>query len=146
MTAVLLANAASTLFMLGLTWFVQVVHYPLFATVGEDRFADYHERHSSRTTWVVLPPMTVELLSSLYLAFNPPNGQGELALAGAVLAVSIWALTALAAAPTHGRIGRIGLNADILSSLLLISWVRTLAWTAHGVVVVLMLASVIDLS
>ena len=32
----LLLHAAATLFMTGLIWFVQVVHYPLFARVGED--------------------------------------------------------------------------------------------------------------
>jgi hypothetical protein len=37
--AVLLTCVASTLFMTGLSWFVQVVHYPLFAAVGPDAFA-----------------------------------------------------------------------------------------------------------
>jgi hypothetical protein len=144
MTAVLLANAVSTFFMLGLTWFVQVVHYPLFPMVGTDRFAGYHERHSGLTTWVVLPPMTVELASSIMLAVEPPSGESGLAVAGAVLAVSIWALTALAAAPAHGRIGRTGLDGDSLRFLLRISWVRTIAWTAHAAVVVLLLAAAIS--
>ena len=52
MDAVLLANAASTLFMVRLAWFVDVVHYPLFAEVGEERFARYHEQHKRRTLWV----------------------------------------------------------------------------------------------
>ena len=30
----LLVHAASTLFMAGVIWFVQVVHYPLMASVG----------------------------------------------------------------------------------------------------------------
>lgn len=144
MTAVLLANAVSTFFMLGLTWFVQVVHYPLFPRVGREQFAGYHERHSALTTWVVLPPMAVELTSSILLAVNPPSAESGLALAGAALAGSIWVLTALAAAPAHGRIGRDGLDAASLRSLLAISWVRTLAWTAHAVVVVLLLVAVIE--
>jgi hypothetical protein len=35
----LLANAAATLFMVGVIRFVQVVHYPLFARVGRPGFA-----------------------------------------------------------------------------------------------------------
>ena len=140
----LLANAASTLFMLGLTWFVQVVHYPLFPFVGRDEFVGYHTRHSRLTTWVVLPPMTIELASSVLLAVRPPSGEAGLALIGALLAVSIWALTALAAAPAHGRIGRIGLDESSLRSLIRISWVRTAAWTAHAVVVVLLLGAAIS--
>jgi hypothetical protein len=34
MVLLLLANAAATFFMVGVIWFVQVVHYPLFARVG----------------------------------------------------------------------------------------------------------------
>jgi hypothetical protein len=34
---VLLANLAATFFMVGLIWFVQIVHYPLFGQVGRDR-------------------------------------------------------------------------------------------------------------
>ena len=44
MTA-LLANAAATLFMTGLIWFVQVVHYPLFAFVSGPGAAAYAARH-----------------------------------------------------------------------------------------------------
>jgi hypothetical protein len=144
MTAVLLANAAATFFMLGLTWFVQVVHYPLFPLVGGERFAGYHDRHSTLTTGVVLPPMTVELVTSVLIALDPPADRSGLALAGALLAVLIWALTALAAAPAHGRIGAQGLNPVTLRGLLVISWVRTAAWTAHGAVVVAILSAAIN--
>lgn len=144
MTVVLLANAVSTFFMLGLTWFVQVVHYPLFPLVSRDQFPRYHERHSNLTTWVVLPPMTVELVSSILLAVEPPSGGSGLALTGAALAVSIWILTALAAAPAHGRIGQVGLDAASLRSLLAISWVRTFLWTAHAMVVVLLLSTALS--
>jgi hypothetical protein len=37
---VLLAHVATTLFMTGLSWFVQVVHYPLLTQVGRCGFAD----------------------------------------------------------------------------------------------------------
>ena len=39
---VLITCAAATWFMAGLHWFVQVVHYPLFADVGTERFIAYH--------------------------------------------------------------------------------------------------------
>ena len=39
--AILLANAAATLFMTGVGWFVQVVHYPLLGCVGADEFRAY---------------------------------------------------------------------------------------------------------
>ena len=143
MTALLLANAAATFFMVGLTWFVQIVHYPLFPNVGEGDFAEYHRLHSERTTRVVLPPMAVELATSFLLLLDPPAGETALAAAGAVLALSTWVLTAFAAS-VHGEIGRQGLTPGLLRRLLAGSWVRTVAWTFHGAVVIALLASVID--
>ena len=140
MSAVLLVCAASTLFMVGLAWFVQVVHYPLFSMVGEERFAAFHDAHSRRTGYVVALPMLLELLSSLALVIEPPGGSIWLAAAGALLAVAIWASTLALLAPHHGRIGREGASDGNLTRVVELSWPRTLLWSAHGVVVVAMLA------
>lgn len=144
MSAVLLACAASTLFMVGLAWFVQVVHYPLFPLVGDERFGDFHEAHSSRTSLVVALPMLVELVSSLALVMNPPGDEAWLAILGAVLAVAIWVLTGAVLAPLHGRIGREGPTARNLDRLVRLSWPRTVLWTGHGIVVVAMLSLVAE--
>lgn len=140
MDAVLVANAASTFFMVGLAWFVDLVHYPLFAAVGEPQFARYHELHSRRTMWVVLPAMSIELLTSFLLAFDPPGDQAALTYAGAVLAAATWALTGLAAVPAHRALGR-GFSADGLKRLLRADLLRALTWTAHGAVVAALLAA-----
>ena len=47
----LLANLAATIYMAGLIWFVQVVHYPLFAGVGEEAFPAYSRTHQ-QWNWV----------------------------------------------------------------------------------------------
>jgi hypothetical protein len=142
-TAVLLANAAATLYMVGLTWFVQVAHYPLFSSVGKAEFVAYHRRHSDRTTLVVLPPMLVELITSILLLFDPPAGERGMVIAGAALAVGTWLLTAAASA-IHGRIGEAGLLPALDRRLAGVSWARTVVWTAHGVVVVALLGAAID--
>lgn len=144
MNGVLLACAASTLFMVGLAWFVQVVHYPLFPLVGEERFATFHEAHSSRTSLVVGLPMLVELVSSLALVTDPPGGEAWLAILGAILAVAIWVLTGAVLAPQHGLIGREGPTARNLQRLVRWSWPRTVLWTGHGIVVVAMLSLVTE--
>lgn len=135
--ALLLINAAATLFMTGVGWFVQVVHYPLLAAVGADRFAAYHEAHSRLTTRVVLAPMAVELVSSFALLFDRPEGVGPAAvLAGTVLALITWASTALIQVPQHRRLSPDGVRALVAGS-----WLRTLAWTAHAGLVLGMLAA-----
>jgi hypothetical protein len=140
LTAVLLANAAATLFMVGVTWFVQVVHYPLFAAVGASEFRHYHLEHTRRTTGVVVAPMLVELVSSFVLVAEPPGGETELAVVGAALAALIWALTFGGAVPAHRRLGDATSMAP-LTGLIRVSLIRTVAWTAHGAVVIALLAT-----
>ena len=135
--ALLLVNAAATLFMTGVAWFVQVVHYPLLAAVGSDRFAAYHEAHSRLTTRVVLAPMAVELVSSFGLLLERPAGVSAAAvLAGALLAVVTWLSTALIQVPQHRRLAPEGVRALVAGS-----WLRTLVWTAHSGLVLGMLAA-----
>ena len=143
MEAVLLANTASTFFMVGLAWFVDVVHYPLFDAVGNDRFPGYHEQHSRRTTWVVLPVMSIELITSIALAIEPPGDVSRmLALVGAALAIATWALTLGAAVPAHRALG-LGFTGARLDRLRRADLIRALTWTAHGAVVIAMLASLV---
>ncbi len=135
--ALLLICAAATLFRTGVGWFVQLVHYPLFGSVGAREFGAYHAAHSRLTTRVVLPPMTVELLSSLALVFERPAGvSAGAAIAGAALAALTWATTALLQVPRHRSLEPAGVPGLVASS-----WMRTAAWTAHSGVVVWMLAS-----
>lgn len=140
MEAILLANAAATLFMVGLAWFVGVVHYPLFASVGERDFEAYHALHSRRTTWVVLPAMSIELVSSIVLAVEPPGGESALAIAGAGLALATWGLTGAAAVPAHRGLSG-GFSAAGLRRLRRADLVRALVWTGHGAVVIALLAT-----
>lgn len=135
----LILCAAATWFMTGLHWFVQVVHYPLFAEVGPDRFLGYHRLHSQRTTPVVLPAMAVELVTSGWLLFDQPAGTTTaLLVAGFVLAASTWAATGLLAVPRHTELGA-GFDAAVHRGLNRASWVRTWAWTAHAAIVAVLL-------
>ena len=40
MELILLTQVFATLFMVGLIWFVQIVHYPLYAKVGREQFSE----------------------------------------------------------------------------------------------------------
>lgn len=135
----LLVGLASTLGMVGLIWFVQVVHYPLFARVGASGFALYEAEHSALTTWVVAPFMLAELGSALYLAARPPQGVPAIWVwLGVVLCGVVWAATASLSVPQHSILAA-GFDARAWRMLVLTNWVRTLAWSARGI---LMLAVV----
>ena len=90
MKLVLLAHLAATLFMVGVIWFVQVVHYPLFAKVGSEGFAPYSKTHSRLTSYVVGPPMLLEAATAIVLVFYSPEGVPFVAaLAGLALVALI---------------------------------------------------------
>src|SRR3954471_331572 len=106
MMLVLLANFAATWFMVGLIWFVQLVHYPQFAGVGSDGFIAYHRRHTRFTTFVVAGPMIVEGITGLLLAVRPAAAgvSTGVAWAGLGLLVVIWISTALLQVPRHNEL------------------------------------------
>ena len=90
----LLLQAAATLAMVGLIWFVQVVHYPLFGQVGRDEFAAYGRAHQALTSLVVIPLMLVEAFTAALLLWIRPEGVTVLAaIVGAVLFAVVWAST-----------------------------------------------------
>ena len=132
MTWLLLVHATATWFMTGLIWFVQVVHYPLFAGVGEERFARYEADHTERTGWVVGPPMVVELGAGLaLLRWRPETIPAWAAWLGLALLGCIWLSTALQQIPEHRRLLS-GFDRGAQRRLVRSNWVRTVAWTARG--------------
>ena len=138
--AVLIICAAATWFMAGVGWIVQVVQYPLFAAVGRESFPEYHRLHSSRITPVVFPAMASELVTSFWLLFSRPSGISmALVVAGFLMALATWLATALLAVPRHSELGA-GFDAGVHARLVRSSWVRTVGWSAHGVVVAVLLA------
>lgn len=136
---ILLAHAASTFCMVGIIWFVQIVHYPLFANVGREDFIPYEALHTRSTSFVVIPPMMMELATTVLLLVFP-IGRFDQALAwlGAALLVAVWMLTFLGAVPCHRRLGS-GFNHPVHQRLLRINGWRTFFWTARAVVVLTML-------
>ena len=66
---IFLTHVGATIFLVGLIWTIQIVHYPLFASVGMEDYAAYQNLHMSRITYVVAPVMLTELLTGIYFVF-----------------------------------------------------------------------------
>jgi len=138
--ALLLLHAAATLFMVGLIWFVQVVHYPLASRVGEAAFAAYQQAHMAKTAWVVVPPMLVELAAAGLLVVNRPPGIPAWApWVGVALLAVVWASTATLQVPLHGALAA-GLDPERVSRLVATNWVRTVGWSLRGLLALAFIA------
>ncbi len=130
--AVLLANLGSSLAMTGLIWFVQIVHYPLFANVGEREFAGYEKKHARLTSLVVGPPMLIEAASAVSLVVLAGGRLASWAVwVGLALVALIWISTAAIQVPCHSRL-EAGFDGLIHRRLVRSNWIRTLAWTLRS--------------
>lgn len=134
---ILMVNVAATLFMVGLIWFVQVVHYPLFARVGESEFSAYEQAHRRLIAKIVGPAMLVEGVTSVILFWYRVPGIALWSVTlGMVLLLVIWISTAFIQMPCHKALSR-GFDSGIHRRLVLSNWVRTWGWSLRGLIVML---------
>ena len=138
----LLIHAAATLYMTGLIWFVQLVHYPLMAKVGTEGYRDYQLAHERLTTWAVGPPMLVELLCAVWLVIAPPPDIAPwLAYFGLALVAVLWLSTAFLQVPRHRQLES-GFNETAHRRLVQTNWLRTAVWSLRGVLALWMIACI----
>jgi uncharacterized membrane protein len=131
-------NLAATWWMTGLIWLVQVVHYPLFEKVGTAEFTAYHHFHTRMITFVVLPPMLLELVCSAILSWDCPRGASKrLAWLGLGCVLLVWGITWFFSIPEHERLAQ---NRDYKAYQRLVetNWIRVIAWTIHACILLVM--------
>ena len=131
------AHAGVTCFMTGLIWFVQIVHYPLFATVGEEAFAIYERQNTRRTAWLVIVPMLLELVLAAVLVWQ----RGDvLSWTSLLLLGLIWFSAAIWQMPLHQQLEK-GFDADSYQRLVRTNLMRTMAWSLRGTLALAMMVS-----
>lgn len=136
--SIILVELLSTAYLTGLIWFVQVVHYPLFAAVGVDRFCDYEKRHVRLTSLVVGPPMLIEAASAIALGFMQIHQQIRmLNLVGIGLLIVIWLSTWSLQVPCH-RLLECNHSDTVIGKLVKTNWLRTIAWTIRMLLIAAM--------
>ena len=135
-TLVLVLHLATTLLMVGLIWLVQIVHYPLFAQVGDSSFAAYHKRHTHRITIIVAPLMLLELATGLLLWLRMPLQ--PVWIFNTIGLTVIWGSTALLQVPLHKQLplvdgaARLALMRQLVAS----NWLRTIFWSLRGLLLI----------
>ncbi len=139
-----LVHFAACVFMTGLIWLIQIVHYPAFSFVDEKVFSAFTSFHGNRITPIVLPAMALELVSALFLCWVGLGlDSGELTsvfagrftffwltvnLLGVVL---IWLSTFLASVPAHNQLAS-EKNPDAIRWLVASNWARTCMWSLRS--------------
>ena len=126
----------TTFAMVGLIWFVQIVHYPMMASFDRKNFAAHEKEPCDRTGWVVVPLMLGEVFTFALLLLEGLRSDAFL-LSGLLLGV-IWASTFLLQVPLHRALLQ-GWNAKAHRRLVVTNWIRTVAWTSFSLLLTLIL-------
>jgi hypothetical protein len=131
MRSIVLTHFIITLYLFGVIWMVQLVHYPLMALVGSANYTEYQRIHMDRMGWVVAAPMCIEALSAFFVLRQDALGPSWERWLGLALVGLIWAVTFFVSVPLHSKLVT-GFDAEAHAALVRTNWIRTLAWTARA--------------
>ena len=136
---ILLSNVVLTIFMTGLIWFVQIVHYPLFNKVGSATFNNYHKSHVIFTGRVVVVPMVLELVVALLWFFDCLDTQYLYpSIINIIILFGVWGSTFFFQVPAHNRLA-VQFNQNDYHRLVKTNWVRTLLWSLKSLLLLYIL-------
>lgn len=137
----LVVSAAASWAMVGLIWFVQLVHYPLLGRFSAAVPAVAAVEHQRRTAWVVGPLMAAEGITALVLLVDRPATMGAPSawLAAALLGVALGS-TVVVQVPLHQRLA-VQHDERTAQRLVSTNWVRTAAWSVRGALLAGVLAT-----
>jgi len=104
---------------------VQVIVYPVFREIPENRFAAWHPVYCKQIGWFVLPLMFAQLLGSLSSCFFIGD---DLAWARCLFVLLAWMVTFLVSAPCHRRLMKEGKANQVVERLIRTNYWRVFAW------------------
>lgn len=139
---VLVSGLAATWAMVGVIWVIQLVHYPIFDAVdrGDDdeRWRSFGDRHRRAISVVVGPFMAIEGITGIWIVLDPPGSAGRtLPIVAALLMAVAYGVTAFVSVPLHERLTAV-FDDDAHRRLVSTNWFRAVAWTARGLVLVVL--------
>lgn len=138
MVAVLVAQVVVTLWLAGMIWTIQVVHYPLFSLVGGE-FVAFEAAHSTRISLLLLGPWAVQGVTTAWVLLSRPAGVPSwMVWTAAVFAAATVLVTVLVSVPQHDVLGD-GFEPTAHATLVRTNWWRVVAWSGHAALALWML-------
>ncbi|MDX2247790.1 MAG: hypothetical protein SF052_13480 [Bacteroidia bacterium] len=139
MAIVLLLTCLSlNLYLTGITWFLQLIHFPLFESVGTNQFHDYHRKFFQKKQFLVLIPTILATLAAFILLWIQPWGTNMVFVKinlGMILAAQ--AATVILVEPIHKVLSSHGYSDKAIRHLTRVNWIPTFAWTGSSSMIIL---------
>lgn len=140
-TLFLFIHTLVTWMLIGIVWFVQVVHFPLYSYIKKG-FHEYERSYLKRTGWLVGPLMLIEAISAIFLlSFASYTPIIQLAAVNLILLVLIWIMTFLFHMSEQGSLA-IRFSKNMHEKLVSTNWGRTALWTLRGILILFILGEV----
>lgn len=117
-------NLALSSYMLAITWYAHLTHYPLLKAVALSDFKNYHSKYVNATLIPIGIPMLIELIISIVLALS----FGTAYIISFLLVVAVWSVTFLWSVRCHSHL-EVSFNEKSYQSLMLSNLIRSLLWT-----------------
>ncbi len=114
--------------MLGIIWFIQLIHYPLLNKIKEG-LSQYEKAHLKRAAFFIGPLLAIDLVVSIFLvSFETRSILIRLATCNLIFNIFYWIWTFLFQIQHHQKLS-VGFSRLSIRKLVLHNWVRTLLWT-----------------
>ena len=107
-------------------WIIQLVVYPGFKYYQRERLLEWHNKYTSRISYVVLPLMLGQLLLSIIQLWG---GLSWYTLGNFLVIAFLWGSTFLQFVPLHHAISKGDFNEETILQLVKKNRVRTVLWT-----------------
>ena len=116
--------------MVGVIWVIQLLHYPSFHFINDQKYIEFQHFHMQRISFIVVPVMLIELASALLLAYFFESSLTIILLA---LVLGIWAITFIFFTNMHQKLTD-GYDHSIVDRLVQINWARTALWSLRLII------------
>ena len=133
--AILIYHIAFCSIMVGVIWLIQLVHYPAFHFIEKSKYVLFQKFHMERISVIVIPAMSLELLSGVLIFIYRPKGI-DYFLISMIILFTIWVITAAYFARSHQTLLN-GYNKRKVVSLVKMNWIRTFLWTLRLVILMI---------
>jgi hypothetical protein len=131
---ILLAYVALTLYDTGMSWTLQLMHYPLYHQVGAAEFSHYIRSNNQRAVVpAILPALATPLVSLLLMWRRPFVVPPAMAMTAVGLNAAVLICTVIWQGRLHGQLVQTGKSDAAISLLVATNWIRTTAFTIQAI-------------
>lgn len=140
-TYLLLASLSLSLYLLGVHWTFQLVHFPLLTRVGVNEFQDYQTSHQKRVLWTARIPRMIALALAIILILLDPWGISSIELylyTGTLLLATLISMAFIR--PLQGMLSQQGYSKKMIQTMTRLYWSRTILSTAGAIILLIIVA------